>query len=275
MQVSVIIPSYKPDIYILECLKSIKHQTLSKSEYEVIIILNGCNEPYYSNIQSDIKEIFGECDNIHFIQTDSPGVSNARNIGIDKAIGEYIAFIDDDDIVSDTYLEDLLNVSSPTCVGCSNSYAFYSNITEKRENFITKAFRQSINIPFSLYRYRQFLSPPVVKLIHRDIIGNIRFPVSLSKSEDSLFCFMISPRIKQMRLASNSAIYFQRLREGSAMRKKQSLWQIIREHFIIECKYIEIWLKKPVNYNLLFFLSRIAACGKNCMVYIRSIKRDT
>ena len=94
MKISVIIPTYQPKDYLWECLNSLTSQTISKDDYEVIIVLNGCDEPYKSQIQSyiDAKEGF------HFslIQTDVPGVSNARNIGLDKSKGEYISFIDDD-----------------------------------------------------------------------------------------------------------------------------------------------------------------------------------
>ena len=46
MLISVIIPTYKPGNYIIECLKSLANQTLSPNCFEIIIVLNGCREPY-------------------------------------------------------------------------------------------------------------------------------------------------------------------------------------------------------------------------------------
>lgn len=268
MKISVIIPSYKPGDYLWECLDSLCDQSLDRKVFEVVIVLNGCNQPYADQIQEYISGHQTHC--ILLIKTDRSGVSNARNIGIEAARGEYLTFVDDDDIVSPTYLENLLDVSSLTCVGCSSMKAFYNNPSEGIGTFLSEAYERCKNQPFDFYRYRQFLSPPVAKMIHRDIIGDTCFPVDMNKSEDSFFCLMISPRIKDMKLASADAIYYQRLREGSAIRKKQSCWSLIKEHLFIEYKYLSIWLKNPFRYNLKFFLSRIVACGRNCMQYIKN-----
>lgn len=267
MDISVIIPSYKPQDYLFECLNSLFRQTIPHNIFEVIIILNGCKDHYYSLIKERIS-LFKEF-NVTILQTDIPGVSNARNIGIDYANGKYITFIDDDDLVSPTYLEDLLVVSSPTCVGCANSYAFVDDITEKRDNFMSRAFERCKNKPYSIYSYRQFLSPPVIKLIHRDIIGKTRFPITLKKSEDSVFCLQLAPKIKKMALAANSAIYYQRIREGSAMRTKNSIMNEFLQLVKLELEYIKVYIRNPFSYNVLFFLSRMFAGCRNFLSYIR------
>ena len=110
IDISVITPTYKPGSYVWECLDSVYNQTFSGKRYEVIIILNGCNEPYYSQIEEYISSHSDRCA-FSLIQTDVPGVSNARNIGIEKSNGTYLTFVDDDDVISENYLEELLNVS--------------------------------------------------------------------------------------------------------------------------------------------------------------------
>ena len=270
MKLSVIIPSYKPGDYLWECLNSLCNQSLDRKDFEVVIVLNGCNQPYADQIQEYISG--HQTHNVLLIKTDKSGVSHARNIGIEAARGEYITFVDDDDIVSPTYLEDLLEVSSPTCVGCASMKAFYKDTNEDIETFLSKAYERCKNRPFDFFEYRQFLSPPVAKMIHKSIIGKTRFPIDMKKSEDSVFCLQISPKIKDMKFASADSIYYQRLREGSAMRKKESSWSIIKEHLFIAYKYLSVWLKNPFLYNLKFFLSRLAACGRNCLHYIKSQK---
>lgn len=272
MKISVIIPSYKPGVYLWECLDSLCNQSLVRKDFEIVIVLNGCYQPYADQIEEYIRRHQTHC--IQLLQTDVPGVSNARNIGIEAAKGEYLTFVDDDDIVSPTYLEDLLEMSTPTCVGCASMKAFYKDTNENIETFLSKAYEKCKSRPFDLYHYRQFLSPPVAKMIHKSVIGNNRFPIDMKKSEDSVFCLQISPRIKDMKLASADAIYYQRLREGSAMRKKESYWSIIKEHLFIEYKYLSVWLKNPFQYNLKFFLSRLAACGRNCLHYTQSQKKS-
>lgn len=266
MEISVIVPSYKPNDYIVECLDSLCSQTIGKDKYEIIIILNGCNQPYRQNIETYIESHsdFYIC----LIQTDIAGVSNARNIGIEAACGEYLTFIDDDDIVSPTYLASLLDVSTPTCVGCANSYAFENDISEYKSNFLSKAFVQCKGKPFTLFGFRQFLSPPWAKLIHRDLVVDVRFPVSLRKSEDSIFCMLLTPRIKDMQLADESAIYYQRSRPGSVMRTKNSILNEIGLFLKIEFEYIKIWFKSPLRYNIIFVLLRMLVCVRNTWVYI-------
>lgn len=267
MNVSVVIPSFKPGAYIYECLDSLCAQTMNKELFEIIVVLNGCNEPYQSEIR---RYIVAHPDRfISLIQTDVPGVSNARNIGLDVANGEYITFIDDDDVVSPTYLACLLDVSSPTCIGCANSYAFFNDISEKKTNFMSKAYEACKGTPFSLYAYRKFLSPPVIKMIHKDIIGKARFPLNIRKSEDSVFCLELSPRIKDMKLASETAVYYQRLRSGSAMRARGSKWNEIILHLRIEWEYLKVWMANPFRINVRFALSRIVACMKNLWVYLK------
>lgn len=267
MLVSVIIPTYKPGDYLWVCLESLMAQTFPKKDFEIILVLNGCTEPYKSQIERYIGEKLQGMF-VNFIHTVEAGVSNARNIGIDNACGEYLAFVDDDDVVSENYLENLLKVSSPFCVGCANSYCFIEHIHEKKRNFITSAYERCKDSDFSLFRYRTFFSPPVAKLIHKNIIGDNRFPLDLKKSEDSIFCMRISTNVRDMKLAAADTIYYQRIREGSAMRNKQTIGEILKEHLYIELKYICEWCKRPFEYDFLFVLSRIFACVKNCYSYI-------
>ena len=50
-EVTVIIPTYKPQAYLYECLDSVFSQTLDKDMFEVVVVLNGCNEPYRSGVE--------------------------------------------------------------------------------------------------------------------------------------------------------------------------------------------------------------------------------
>ena len=267
-KVSVIIPTYKPGDYIYECIDSIYRQSLSYKQFEVIIILNGCNEPYVSNIK---KYIFSKRNPIetYIHQTDEPGVSNARNIGIECSKGEFITFIDDDDIISDNYLDELLKVSGRGCVGCSNSYSFYDDIGVTDDNFLTDAFFSCQNIPFDIYKYRKFLSPPVGKLFHRSIIGNERFPVNLTRSEDSVFCLKIARYIKNMRVTCASCVYYIRKRQGSVTRRSRPFIQELLLLLKIELAYFKIWICSPFSYSLYFVISRFMAAIKNFINYCK------
>ena len=94
--ISVIIPTYKPKAYLWECLDSIANQTISSQNYEVIIVLNGCTEPWAGELEKYISSNMSGL-NVNFVNCEEGGVSNARNIALNLAKGEYITFIDDDD----------------------------------------------------------------------------------------------------------------------------------------------------------------------------------
>lgn len=266
MLVSVIIPSYKPEGYLWECLDSLCNQSLDGKDFEVLIVLNGCNKPFAEQIEKYIKRHQTHC--IRLIQTDVPGVSNARNIGIEAAKGEYLTFVDDDDIVSPAYLEDLLEVSTPTCVGCTNSFAFVDDVSELIPNFISNAFQKCKSKKFSTFNFRSFLSPPVCKMIHRDIIGATRFSTDLKKGEDGIFCFACSIRIADMKLSSENTVYYQRLRKGSAMRRKNSIGFEFCESMRQEIALFAHWIKHPFKYNILYTASRVLGIWRNFVSYI-------
>lgn len=271
INISVIIPSYKPQSYIYECLLSLNEQTYSKKFFEVIIILNGCNEPYKSNIINYIKENLAEM-NIQLFQTDIPGVSNARNIGLNNSQGQYICFIDDDDVISPNYLCGLIKKANQDTIVISNVLSFKYNINEKRKNFfICKKLRHKEKyINASLFINRSFLAFPVAKIIHKHIIGNRRFDNRFKNGEDALFMTSISNKIKNICFTEDDSIYYVRERIGSASRRKFHALSLTIETMQLLNAYIKTYFKQPSSYNLLLFLSRIPGVIKGAInLYIK------
>ena len=100
MKVSVIIPSYRPGNYVYECLDSLMNQSLDALRFEVIVVLNGTRDPYWEQLSRYAKRH----GNIRLLHEAVAGVSNARNVGMKHAWGDFFAFVDDDDVVSSNYL---------------------------------------------------------------------------------------------------------------------------------------------------------------------------
>ena len=262
MKVSVIIPTYKPGAYIFECIESIKNQTLCHDKFEILVVLNGPKEPYYTSLY-EIKY-----PHMNLYYSENTGVSNARNIGLEHAIGEYICFIDDDDIISPTFLERLLEVADKESLAISYCNSFINHVEEKGDDFfICKQLKYRKNIEVdSHFRNRSFLSFPVAKLIHRDMIGNRRYDCRFRNGEDSLFITSISDKIKRLKLTKNDAIYYVRVRPGSASRKHIPLKQLIMDSIKLIVSYIVIYFKNPFSYYLPLFLSRIPGVLKNMYI---------
>lgn len=104
IKVSVIVPVYNVEDYLIECLTSIINQTLKEIE---IICIDDCGTDNSINI---LKEYAKKDDRIRIIShKENKGLGPARNTGINEAKGEYISFIDSDDYISRDYLENLYN----------------------------------------------------------------------------------------------------------------------------------------------------------------------
>lgn len=264
MKVSIIIPTYKPGEYLWECLDSIKSQTFDTSSFEVLLILNGCKEPYFTQIKQYISNNLNGI-NLKFFYTDVKGVSNARNIGLDNAKGLYISFIDDDDLISPSYLEELYDVSNINTISISNVIAFNDpDLTDKElhyeKNLVFKKIITKGNIKF--YKAKKFFSGPCMKLISAEIIGNRRFDVNFKNGEDSLFMFLISDKFNFICTTSQNAIYYRRIRQNSAHSSKKNMIMRYKNSFKIICSYFEIYFLNVQCYNFYFFLTRIFATLK-------------
>ena len=257
MKISVIIPSYKPSTYLYKCLDSLEVQN-NNSEYEILIILNGCNEPYFSNIKQYIKE--KKYDNINIIQTGAAGVSNARNIGIANAKGDNILFIDDDDWTSPNYLDNMAKISSNKEIVHSNIVLIEEETNKKLPYFINKGFlRNKDHKKITLFQGRSLLSSSCAKLIPRKIIGQEKFNTKHKLGEDSLFMFCISNNIKEIKLTSDETIYYVRARQKSASRKHYTYKERVGVAINLLRSYSSSYLKHPFSYNIPFFISRVVA----------------
>ncbi len=106
IKVSLIVPVYNVEKYLDECLASCINQTIDS--FEVVVINDGTKD----NSQIIIDKYVNEYPKIvrSFI-IENGGLGNARNVGISKSKGEYVAFIDSDDIISYTYCEEMYNLA--------------------------------------------------------------------------------------------------------------------------------------------------------------------
>lgn len=267
MKITVIVPTYKPQAYLWECLDSIYNQTLPKSDYELVLVLNGCNEPYNTPILdwlSKHKDL-----NVQFFRTDTGGVSNARNIALDNARGEYVTFIDDDDYISPVYLQELYEKASPDTISLCYPYAFNDGDFGKQLPYrITDAYDYCIKnkcIDISS-KARKFFSGPCMKLIPLVFIQNRRFDKRFKNGEDSLFMFLISDKIHKVSFTSKNAIYYRRYRKESATTSKKKIWMVVKNQLKIIKEYSLIFCCNPLKYNFKFYLTRIMGAVRTIFI---------
>lgn len=161
-EISIIIPVYNAAKYIDECIEAILNQTFR--DYEIICINDGSNDDS-ATILNKYKEKFPSFFHVH--TQDNQGQSVARNVGVDLAIGKYIAFIDADDRILCDYLEVLHTAAvenNSELVICS--YEKFDN----EGNIVLRRNSKDWQIEFRNNLSHVFQYSPWGKLISREML---------------------------------------------------------------------------------------------------------
>ncbi len=176
--VSVIVPIYNAGEFLKLCLNSLRRQTMR--DFEVVMIDDSSNDNCHITAES-----FAQKDSRFFYcKVDRGGVANARNIGLSKCRGEYIAFVDSDDYVERDYLEELYRAATENhCKVSSCNYSLvYFDKPGKNHPIRVRKLRTGV------YSKEYFLSQVIRdwkvrsylwnKLWHRSLFfnNNITFP---------------------------------------------------------------------------------------------------
>ena len=208
VKVSVIVPVYNVYEYLEKCLNTLVNQTLK--DIEIIVVNDGSPD----NSEEIIDKFAKKYDNIKAFKKENGGLSDARNYGIKKATGEYIAFVDSDDYVSYDMYEKMYNKAKSgnfDMVVCDLNYIYpdkevraYANIPHDTTD-IKKAM---INIYPSAWN----------KLFKRKIISNFEFKKGIW-FEDVEFIYRVLPYIKTIGCV-HEPFYQYLQREGSITRKQ-------------------------------------------------------
>ena len=161
-KVSIIVPIYNTEQYLNKCLDSLVNQTLQ--DVEIILINDGSTD----NSQNIIDEYSAKYPNkIKSFTKENGGQATARNLGITKATGEYIGFVDSDDWIELNMYEELYNkaLSEGLDIVCCNEYLVTDNV--KKKNFNRLMYPNDIN---NNYIIRE--SGAWNKIIKRDLVIN-------------------------------------------------------------------------------------------------------
>lgn len=182
--ISVIVPVYKAEKYIDECVESILNQTFT--DLELILIDDGSPD----NCGVICDEYAKKDDRVRVFHQENLGVCAARNVGIDNAKGKYITFVDSDDYITKNALEILYNdiVVHNADIACASGRKFYSDTIEALEKSKYKIWRDSDAIRNCLLDNGSTYSS-CRKLYKKEFIGDTRFEVGRKIHEDSFFVF--------------------------------------------------------------------------------------
>lgn len=183
ISVSVVVPVYNGENCIKQCIDSIEKNKYT--DFEIIIVNDGSKDQTSVVTHALAKEY----NNIHIIEIPNGGVSNARNTGIAVAKGNYIAFVDADDTVTETYLSDLVsNIDAADLVICNFRCVGNGRKVSYLEEYGKYTIKDFCDVFMKYFQY-ELINSPVNKLYKKEILDDkkIMFPKDMSLGEDLIF----------------------------------------------------------------------------------------
>lgn len=221
--ISVIVPVYNVEEYLDRCIDSIINQTFK--DFELILVDDGSTDnsgPLSDKLATKDKRI-------KVFHKENGGVSSARNIGLDNALGKYIAFCDPDDLIHPQMYEVLYKFAKDNdaeCVVCNfENFSDFNNIKvqdiileNKYECFSGKQAYEYIRLSDK----RNMIGCVWNKLFLKSSIHNLRFDTSLSYGEDLCFVLTFLSTIESMIVLDDVFLYYYFIRNDSVMRTLDS-----------------------------------------------------
>ena len=185
--ISIVIPVYNAEKYIKQCIECVVSQTYDN--FEIIIVNDGSTDKSGEIIDYYTKKY----DRIRSFLKQNGGVSSARNYGINIASGDYICFIDADDIIENNYLNILYNALQGIA-DCSVGGFKYINVTKEKEIIVVPLKEEIKNLNNSILDFLDYEKPDwqrymVNRLFKMSVIKqhHLKFREDIFFKEDGLF----------------------------------------------------------------------------------------
>lgn len=261
--VSIIVPVYNVEQYLRECIQSLVNQTYSNIE---IILVDDGSQDTSGKICDELKK---EDWRIKVIHKENAGLGYARNSGLDIAQGEYVTFIDSDDVADDTLVESLMQGihanKADTCIGG------FKRITEDGKIAYEEKYEKRTYVGSEVYQglFARMLGSDVDK--HDAIrmsVWNVLYSMKIIKDNDIRFPserVLISEDIiwdsQYYKYSSSAAIiestaYKYRITPGSLTQKyKPNKFKMICKLYDILCEKVESNPNMKMRLQRQFFVN--------------------
>ena len=183
-KISVIVPVYNVEQYLERCVDSIINQTYKN--LEIILVNDGSTD----NSGQLCDELAKKDDRIRVIHKKNGGVSETRNLGIRESNGNYVTFIDSDDVVSVKMIEELYsnlidNGADLSIGNVIHNYNTNNVVFDNSNNDILLWNNEEALKEFLKAKITSFY--PVAKLFKKNIISDLKFNVDFKLAEDAMF----------------------------------------------------------------------------------------
>ncbi|MCI9435360.1 MAG: glycosyltransferase [Bacilli bacterium] len=243
--ISIIVPVYNVEKYVNKMITSIQQQTYSN--FELILVDDGSVD----DSKVICERISKEDERIAVYSQQNKGVSEARNLGISKAIGKYILFIDADDWIDETLIETYYNLM----IKDSNDLVINEyNVINRNKSYSQKRDLPTgvISLQQALYKIinpKGFYGSVWGKLFSLEIIkkNHIKFNPTISIGEDLLFMIDYLQYCSKI-VYNDNCLYNYLIRETSALNtvslKRLDILQVYQQ--LLENNYLDKKIKKRI-----------------------------
>jgi teichuronic acid biosynthesis glycosyltransferase TuaG len=216
--VSIITPSYNSEKFIFETIKSVQNQSYSNWE---MIIVDDCSQDKTVDI---IQNFMEEDHRIHLIQLNkNSGAAKARNFGIEKVNGQFMTFLDADDIWFPEFIQNSIETINTT--GINFVFSSYKRSNEKLE-FVYSDFIVPKKVTYTDILKTNSISC-LTAFINVEVLGIKKMPDILKRQDMGLWLKYLKEIPFAIGIQQPMAIY--RIRENSLSRNKKNLlkyqWQ--------------------------------------------------
>ncbi len=208
--ISVIVPVYNVEQYVSACVDSILSQ--SYKNIEIILVNDGSQD----NSRQICEDYLKSDSRIILINKENGGLSDARNKGIECATGDYLAFIDSDDIIHRDYLKIMSQNIGESDIAICRLKKF--TIQEPDNSLpISERYEELSGFEMNEFLFHEKLGIHTIvatnKLYRRTLWSHLRFPIG-RLHEDCAVIYLILNQAKSVKLL-DSELYFYRMREDS------------------------------------------------------------
>ena len=281
VKVSIILPVYNMEKYLRRCLDSIINQTFK--DFEVIIINDGSSD----NSEKICTEYALGDKRIKVITIQNGGLSNARNLGIDKSKGEYIIFCDSDDWIEKDAIEILVNgIELKNCDMAISGYKMdfvfeeFKSISIKCKNKLYESIDEFMK-EYSFFRSNYLFGFAWNKIFRASIIreNKIFFEKNVF-CEDLYFIFKFIPKCKRINSINAELYHYMHQSNDTLSKKKKDEFKVMNDiydrtkSFLIESKsyeYNKQYLNSTYVESMIAYITNIVVNNNNIYSNMKDI----
>lgn len=216
--ISVIVPVYNVEEYLEECLDSIKNQTFA--DIEVILVNDGSTD----NSQAICKRYCERDSRFHLINQENKGLSGARNRGMSESKGEFITFVDSDDVLKEDMLKQLVkqvtsdDIDIVECWYTNDQHEIVVPSPKDAETIFRGNSKEAL---VSLCKDNIVRLNAVAKLFRREVI--VKFPFLEGLFYEDVYGGIGILKYINKIVKINYTGYYYRMRHGSIMNREFSV----------------------------------------------------